>query len=82
MNEKVKISSKYQIVIPKEARDCMQLKAGDKLIVEGLGDKLILWKPPKDYTEYMAGLHKEIWKDMDIDKYIKNLRKEWKKRHK
>lgn len=80
MAEKVKVSSKYQIVIPKEAREYANLKAGDKLVVEGIHGKLILWKVPKDYTEYMAGLHKEIWKEVDIDKYIGELRKGWGKR--
>jgi AbrB family looped-hinge helix DNA binding protein len=79
--EKVKISSKYQIVIPKEVREDLHLKAGDKLMVETIeGNRLILWKPPKDYAEYMAGLHKEIWKGINIDEYIKNLRRGWSKR--
>jgi AbrB family looped-hinge helix DNA binding protein len=80
MAEKVKLSSKYQIVIPKEARKYAGLKTGDKLMVEGTGGKIILWKAPADYTEYMAGLHKEIWKKVDVEKYISALRKDWVKR--
>jgi AbrB family looped-hinge helix DNA binding protein len=79
MKHKVKLSSKYQIVIPKEARKSMHLEAGDKLVIEGSGNKLVLWKPPKDYADYMAGLHKEVWRGTKVGKYISSLRREWEK---
>lgn len=60
MAEQVKISSKYQIVIPKEAREYAGIKAGDELLIEGIDGKLVILKRPKDYTEYTAALRKEI----------------------
>jgi AbrB family looped-hinge helix DNA binding protein len=78
--QKIKMSSKFQIVIPKEARQRVHLKAGDKLVIEGMGDKIVLWKQPKDYTEHMAGLHKNIWQNENIDKYLEDIRSGWSKR--
>ena len=38
----VKISSKYQITIPRGVREALGLKAGDKLHVAREGDRLVL----------------------------------------
>ena len=38
----VKVSSKYQITLPKSVREALGVKAGDKLYVTYEGDKLIL----------------------------------------
>lgn len=43
----VKLSSKYQITIPKDVRDALGLEAGDKLYVGREGDKLVLRPLPK-----------------------------------
>lgn len=82
MNEKAKLSSKYQIVIPKAARKYAQLQAGDELLVTGIDGNLILLKKPDSYTEYTAGLHQDIWKGIDPLKHVKSLRKKWSKRTK
>jgi len=78
-DKEVKLSSKNQIVIPKEARESINLKPGDKLLLTvSAGGHLLLWKRPRNYTEYMSGLGKELWNKVDIGKYIKKIRKEWK----
>lgn len=56
-----KLSSKYQIVIPKKIRRELNLKAGDVLVMKVEDDKIIMRPKPKSYTEYMLGLGKEIW---------------------
>lgn len=75
------ISRKYQTVIPAKIRHALNLKAGDKLSwrVIRVGDKQkILAEPrPKNWTEYSLGLGEEIWKNVNIDDYIDNLRDEW-----
>ncbi|MFQ6075429.1 MAG: AbrB/MazE/SpoVT family DNA-binding domain-containing protein [Candidatus Bathyarchaeia archaeon] len=38
----VKVSSKYQITIPRSVREALGLNAGDKLYVVREGDKLVL----------------------------------------
>jgi len=43
----VKVSSKYQIVIPKEIRAALRVKAGDKLYIGYEGDRIVLKPLPK-----------------------------------
>lgn len=78
VDKEVKLSSKNQIVIPKEARDYVHLKPGDKLLLTvSASGHLLLWKRPRDYAAHMEGLGQELWKDVDIAQYIKKMRKEW-----
>ena len=65
MTKIVKLSSKYQVVIPREARKKLGLRAGDQLAVEVKGGKVILRPRPKNYTNYMLGLGKEIWEGIE-----------------
>lgn len=77
-DKEVTLSSKNQIVIPKEARESINLKPGDRLLFTvSTAGHLMLWKRPKNYTEHMSGLGKEFWGKVNIDKYIKKMRKEW-----
>jgi len=50
------LSSKNQIVIPREAREALQLKPGDKLIVSTHGGKIIILERPKSYAKAIRGL--------------------------
>jgi len=78
MTKIVKLSSKYQVVIPKEARKKLGLRAGDQLAVEVEGGKVILRPRPKNYTNYMLGLGKEIWEGIDASEYVRKERELWK----
>jgi AbrB family looped-hinge helix DNA binding protein len=51
-----KLSSKNQIVIPREAREALDLKPGDKLIVRVHGEKLLILEKPKSYRAAIRGL--------------------------
>jgi len=51
-----KLSSKNQIVVPRSARDALDLKAGDKLLVVVRRDALILMRKPKRYSRTIMGL--------------------------
>ncbi|KAF0132914.1 MAG: hypothetical protein FD145_1527 [Candidatus Saganbacteria bacterium] len=78
-DKEVKLSSKNQIVIPKEAREYIHLKAGDKLLLTvSTSGHIMLWKRPESYTKHMKGLGRELWKGLNIKEYMENLRKEWK----
>lgn len=76
------ISSKYQTVIPAEIRKAVGLHVHEELVWQvmqtGKEPALMVTKKPKRWGDYLYGLGKEIWKDMDTDEYIRNLRKEWK----
>ncbi|MDI6732016.1 MAG: AbrB/MazE/SpoVT family DNA-binding domain-containing protein [Candidatus Margulisbacteria bacterium] len=82
MTGKAKLSSKNQIVIPKNIRQYVNLKPGDELLIEGLDGKIILLKKPKNYTDSLAGMHSNVWEGTDPLKYIGSIRKGWGRRKK
>jgi AbrB family looped-hinge helix DNA binding protein len=49
------LSSKNQIVIPREAREALQLKPGDKLLVRTHGGKILIMEKPKSYHRAILG---------------------------
>ena len=78
MKTMIKVSSKYQIVIPREAREKLNLKAGDKLIIKANDDKIVIYPQPKNYAKYSLGLGKEIWQGIDATEYVRKERETWK----
>jgi len=68
-----KLSSKNQIVIPKEARKAMNVKGGDSLLVVVKGDITILMPTPKRYAHALAGMAKGIYPKH----YLKKERESW-----
>lgn len=76
------VSTKYQVVIPKEARKKVGIKSGQRMNVDVIGEKVILsriqtkkqLKWPEDYYKKLGGL----WKSSaDIDKYLEEEDKSW-----
>jgi AbrB family looped-hinge helix DNA binding protein len=51
-----KLSSKNQIVIPREAREALQLKAGDKILVLARNKRVLVLQKPKSYHHAIRGL--------------------------
>jgi AbrB family looped-hinge helix DNA binding protein len=77
MSEVVRLSKKYQVVVPRKVRKKLGLDRGDELVVEARGGKVVMKPKPKNYTEYMRGLHKKVWADIEADKYVKEEREAW-----
>jgi AbrB family looped-hinge helix DNA binding protein len=50
------LSAKNQIVIPREARQALGVKAGDKLLVVIRGDRVIVLQKPRSYHNAIRGL--------------------------
>ena len=73
----VKVSSRHQISLPSVARQELGIHAGDRLLVDVQDGVLILLPEPDDYVEHMAGLHQEIWKNIDTDQYLREERASW-----
>jgi AbrB family looped-hinge helix DNA binding protein len=68
------LSSKNQIVIPREAREALDLKPGDKLIISTVGGKIIILERPKSHRSALAGIARGLYpKD-----YLKKERNSWK----
>lgn len=68
-----KLSSKNQIVIPREARRALGVKAGDRLLVVVRGDTLIVLRRPKRYSEALRG----IGRDLYPANYLQAERESW-----
>ena len=67
------LSSKNQIVIPREAREKLQLKPGDKLLVAVHDNRIIVMEKPKSIRKAITGLGRGLYpKD-----YLKKERDSW-----
>ena len=69
----VKLSTKNQILIPREARNALRAKAGDKLLVVVRGDTVILLRRPKQYSKAIAGMGRGLY---PAD-YLRGEREAW-----
>ena len=63
-----KLSSKNQIVIPREARNALRIKAGDKLLVVVRGDTVILLSKPKNYSKAISETAKGLYPSEYLEK--------------
>jgi AbrB family looped-hinge helix DNA binding protein len=73
----VKVSSRYQIVVPSTARERLSIRSGDHLLVDIQDGLLILLPQPEDYTAHLAGLHREVWADLDPAAYLQEEQDAW-----
>ncbi len=67
------LSSKNQIVIPREARKALGLKPGDKLLVVLQGNSIIVLQKPKSYRKAISGLGRGLYPE----DYLKKERESW-----
>jgi AbrB family looped-hinge helix DNA binding protein len=67
------LSGKNQIVIPKEARDALGLKAGDKLLVVVRADRVIVLRKPKSHQKALRGLARTAYPTG----YLRRERRSW-----
>ncbi len=69
MSVSVKLSSKHQIVVPREARAALDLKPGDRLLVTVRDTSVIeLEREPADLVAELDGLFAslgpELWREL------------------
>jgi AbrB family looped-hinge helix DNA binding protein len=57
----VKLSTKNQIVIARDVREALGVKAGDRLLVVPRGNTVILLRKPKKYSNAIAGMAKDLY---------------------
>lgn len=73
----ITVSSKYQIVIPKAARDKYGIRANKRLNLVMDEEGIHILPEPEHWVEYMKGLGKSVWKEEQGVKGIDTLRDEW-----
>ena len=67
------LSEKNRIVIPREAREALQVKPGDKLLVVVRGGRVTLLKKPKSHHAAVRGLARGVYSGS----YLKKERQSW-----
>ena len=67
------LSGKNQIVIPREAREALGLKAGDKLLVVVRGGRVIVFQKPKSTQAAIRGLARGAYSSG----YLRKERQSW-----
>ena len=56
MSSSVKMSSKHQIVVPREAREALGLRPGDRLLVSVVGEVIEMRLEPNDVVASLEGI--------------------------
>jgi AbrB family looped-hinge helix DNA binding protein len=67
------LSTKNQIVIPREAREALQVKPGDKLVVIVRGERVIVLQKPKSHHAAIRGAARGVYSRG----YLQKERKTW-----
>ncbi|MDD3268357.1 MAG: AbrB/MazE/SpoVT family DNA-binding domain-containing protein [Syntrophomonadaceae bacterium] len=75
----VTISSKRQITIPSEVFRRLELKEGQKLMVEVEGDRIILTARPLNLTKALGGVTKGLYGSnaAEVEEYLDKERDTW-----
>jgi len=67
------VSRKNQIVIPREAREVLGIKAGDKVLIVTRGSVAIMLPKPKSYEKAIRGLARGVYSK----EYLQKERESW-----
>jgi len=71
-----KLGEYYQIIVPKEVRETLGLKPGDRLDVQVIDGKVVM-VPQTSYASRLFGKHHALWQGEDAAAYIRNERESW-----
>ncbi len=72
-----KVSSKNQIVLPREVRDELGVKSGDELLFIIRDGEIIVRSRPASFAQAMRGLHKNIWAGVEVEAWLARERSSW-----
>ena len=71
-----RVSSKYQMVIPKEVRAALEIQPHDQVLFLIDGDVVYLRPRPKSFTEALSGLHAHVWRQ-PTEQWLNEERETW-----
>ena len=74
------ITSKGQVTIPKEIRECLDLKEGEKIVFIKRGDEVSIRPKIKDPVKELRKLREKLPRitEKEIDEMIKESKEAWK----
>lgn len=70
------LSGNYQVEIPVEVRETLNLKPGDSLEVK-IVDGAVVMLPVPSHTSRLFGKHRHLWDGVDAVAYIRGKRESW-----
>jgi AbrB family looped-hinge helix DNA binding protein len=73
----VKVSRRFQIAVPQGARRRLNIKGGDRLLVDVQDGMILLLPQPRRYTDVLSGLHRDIWRKADPQAAVSRERRAW-----
>jgi len=68
MQTTIRLSSKNQFVLPREAREAMHLTGRDELLVVVKGSITMIMPKPKNYLEALLGAGKRVYPKIHLKK--------------
>lgn len=79
MKTSVTISSKRQITIPAEIFRLLELKEGQKLLVEVDDDRIVMKARPESFTKALMGITRGLYGQnaAEVDEYVDKERESW-----
>lgn len=69
------VSSRFQVVIPREVREVLELRPNDTLLFLIDGNNVYIRPRPQNFTRTLRGLHREVWDDPD--QWLERERATW-----
>jgi AbrB family looped-hinge helix DNA binding protein len=75
-----KVTRNWQITLPKDVRETLHIKEGERLLIKTENDRAIIEKLKKDWVERVFG----AWgpsKESGVE-YVRKMRREWEEREK
>lgn len=73
----VKVSQRYRITLPSAVRDALNIHGGDRMLVDIQDGMVCLIPEPKNYTQHLEGIAREIWGNRDAQEYVDQERELW-----
>ena len=70
------IGEEYQVVVPQNVREALQLKPGDRLEMKVENGRVIMI-PQANHTSRLFGKHRQLWQNTDAVEYIRSERESW-----
>jgi AbrB family looped-hinge helix DNA binding protein len=75
MPSTVTLSSKNQVVIPREAREKLGVGPGTRLLVLVKDDRIVFMPEPRKFVKRFSGRHKGVWGKG----YLERERRAWRR---
>lgn len=73
----VKLGNRSQLIIPKRFRDKLGIGPGKEVLLEIHDNTIMVKARPENYTDYMCGLGKDVWNNIEPTEYVKREREAW-----